>query len=143
MTDCKATPDIPPITALPPEEVKPGKVKSVPMYALMYLPTASYIKENNLRVALYRSKEKAMRSIRLLNKYGIGTTADDKLDYTRLVKNPLVLEVVHVYTLVTFPNHDKLLHLYTKLPLTSIVGYQEQGYFRNYPERIIYHENRS
>ena len=132
-------------------EQKEKSPKSVAYYAVLHLPTASYVCRTNdsvpfsskgYKLLLFRSKEKARKGLKLTNKYQRVFTNSGDILPNNVRDSWHHFEPVHAFTLITFPNKDRILRLYIPIQLKSILTVSDLDYFEHHPERIK-HENHS
>lgn len=124
--------------------------KAVAYYAVLHLPSASYLCRtddsipfsiNQFKLLLFRSKEKARHGLKVLSRFRkLYTTSEDTISNENRLKWHY-FEAVHAFTLIIFPNGDKLLRLYLpSIELKKLLTSSQLNYFKEHPERIK-HEN--
>jgi hypothetical protein len=144
-----------PGTHLPiPKELK-GPV-AITRYAALHLPTAEYLchtgQYNPGSSDLYRlfgSPEKGKRSLKTTSYYenlklsgGTVLNISGPSSKKAIVINQF--DFIKLFTFIKFPNGDKLLRMFIKIPVgyilkdSSCLKQTDLDYFKQHPERVVY-----
>lgn len=137
-----------------PKELK-GPV-AITRYVALHLPTAEFLCYSGLGVSkmyrLYGSPEKGKRGLKSSSFYdsftlsgGTILTASGPSSKKAVVINQF--DFIKAFTYVKFPNGDKLLRMFIRVPETSVfkegscLKQADLDYFKQHPERIIYEDS--
>jgi hypothetical protein len=123
--------------------------KAITRYAALYLPEAAYICYENPRTyKLFGSPEKGRRGIVINHRYGHYFYFSNG-DTLAMSDNSIAsvchkVDYVKAFTLIKFPNGDKMLKVYINVSSisvfkdNSVLKNADMTYFKDHPERVIY-----